>query len=184
MIDRWRLYGEINFREEESDPMIISFGWTSDALLAGYKDTTRRAWDPDRIRREMARGHWRDRCVLDAWDALPRVVVKNPKPIAKIRLKVDCVYSKDMPDEDVDREGLRWLDHHGYLCDGIQPLRLWESWRWIWYGDPEHGIAVTGDAAPLWVVRFNVIELTQAGRDRRDQLLQEGKAVRPLPMVA
>lgn len=164
--------------------MIISFGWTSDALLAGFKDTTRRDWNPAYVTNNKNAGRLVDRSYLDAWDALPRVVSKDPHKIAKIRLKVDVLPSRELPSTDFAREGFEWLERYGYTLAGRAPSTLWHDWRWNWYGDPEHGIKRTTIAEPLYLVRFNIVELTQAGRDRRDQLLQEGKEVRDLAMVA
>lgn len=47
--------------------MIISFGWTSAALLAGEKYTTLREWAP----RHAAHFHAGD--IIDAWDRGPRM---------------------------------------------------------------------------------------------------------------
>lgn len=163
----------------DDEAMIISFGWTSDALLAGFKDTTRRDWDREYVRLCQSSGRLIDRYILDAWDALPRVKSKNPKMIARVQLKAEPLLSRELPPTDYAREGFEWLSRHGYTLNGIPPLETWRGWEYIWRGEN-----IAQPANPLWVIRFNVVELTQAGRDRRDQLLQEGKEIRPLPMVS
>ncbi len=136
---------------------IISFAWTTPALLAGAKVVTRRQW-ADRY----AAGFKVDDYV-QAWDKSPRV--KGAKRVAVIQL-IETPWKEAailMDQEDYLQEGLfflsksphlvpeemkRMLDMDGY---GKLPGAMWhwfQNWR--------------ETAGELWVVRFKVIEYVGA----------------------
>ena len=144
--------------------VIISFGWTSDAVLAGFKDTTRRDWTPRHVRQFHA-GQ-----LVDAWNATPRVVVKNPHKFATIRLTADPELSDILPREDYDREGFKWLDDYGYRLSGLTPLDLWNRW--------EQGFGSPDPPPPLYIIRFEVVEFTEAGWTRIEELRRLKREVR------
>ncbi len=128
---------------------IVSFAWTSAALLAGHKTVTRRNWSAD-YGRLFRKGD-----VVHAYDRSPRV---HGKPIARLRLTVDAHHESDAstPDRDYEAEGFAW-----YVAnpDGL-PKRerfayldtvSWESFcRWRERGGSS------------WVVRFEVAEVLLA----------------------
>jgi hypothetical protein len=67
--------------------MIISFGWTTPALLAGEKTETRREWN--RVYLLQMQAAWRKgQRVHDAWNTTPRNIRHEPRPgkIARIEL--------------------------------------------------------------------------------------------------
>jgi hypothetical protein len=118
---------------------IISFAWTTPALLAGAKTVTRRDWDADYAARFRAGDE------IQAWDRSPR---------AKGRHVADIVLTgapyreapENAPPEDWDREGFAWLAEspalRRYRHPDFDAAAVWVSWR--------------DDPAPLWVVRFTV----------------------------
>lgn len=143
--------------------MILSFAWTTDALLAGFKDSTRRQWSPRTLAQFLQRA--RDRTPLDAYNTNPRV---HGMKVATIRQTVEPAWSSDLPAGDWHREGFDWLQRYGYTVDGQTPAALWYAWE----------TAIPAQTAV--VVRYEVLDLTLAGRNLRDQLRAEGKEVRPL----
>ena len=58
--------------------MIISFAWTTPALLAGKKTVTRREWS------DAHAAKFKPGDLVDAWDKLPRC--KDSKKVAVIRI--------------------------------------------------------------------------------------------------
>ena len=118
--------------------MIISFGWTSPALLAGVKTCTRRDWT------EHHASWFRAGDLVDAWNTSPRNVRANPHKIATLRLTADVVLSREYPVSDYEAEGLHWLDDLGYKIHGIRAKVLWLAWQ--------------QEKPALYVVRFEVVE--------------------------
>jgi hypothetical protein len=117
--------------------MIVSFAWTTPALLAGAKTMSRREWKPE----HALRFHRGD--VIDAWDKSPRT--GKGKPVAKIRLMRD-VYAqntRELTDLDYVREGFTWLTLFGAAEDRTRVQEIWDEWR----------------IAPrvLWVLEFEVL---------------------------
>lgn len=80
--------------------MLISFAWTTHALLAGRKTVTRRAWADSHIAKFKAGME------VTAWDRLPRV--RGARPIARIRLTEDPYLQSlyELNDKDFIEEGL------------------------------------------------------------------------------
>jgi hypothetical protein len=118
---------------------IISFAWTTPALIAGAKTCTRRDWKPE----YAIRFHKGDICL--AYDKQPRF---KGKPVAKIRLTVDPVFesTKLAPDSDYAAEGFAWLKAHDIKVIGKYEVdMLWKVWR---MGDFDK-----------WVVRFELLEV-------------------------
>lgn len=116
--------------------MIISFGWTTPALIAGKKTVTRRAWTPKHA------AHFKAGMLADAWNTSPRNVKGNPHKVAVIRLTADP-YSEMWKETsaEYDAEGFSHMDSIGLqgTVDGI--LLDWE----------EH-------PREMYVVRFEVVE--------------------------
>lgn len=115
--------------------MILSFGWTYEALLAGVKDTTRRDWSASTLK-AMQRCFDEGRTV-DAWNATPRVVSHNPHKIAVLRLVARPERSDEYPADDYQREGLAWLAERGRRMPPRRPTDtdrmrspegLWAYW--------------------------------------------------------
>ena len=99
--------------------MVISFAWTSPALVAGKKTVTRRDWKRDHAAK------FRKGDVVTAYNKSPRA---GGKPIAKIQLTADPYLepTSKMTLESYQREGLTWLHEHGHHV----PRDLWfNAWR-------------------------------------------------------
>lgn len=97
--------------------MIISFAWTTPALLAGAKTMTRRVWSPDHAAK------FRAGQLVDAWNQTPRVNSKRlgiatARKVATIRITGDPYVQMVRPEyltpTDHEREGFDWLRQHGY----------------------------------------------------------------------
>jgi len=91
---------------------IISFAWTTEALLAGLKTVTRRFWS-DSYAEKFKEG---DR--VQAWDKSPRF---GGCKVAEIRLTCDPYKEKlaAMPEDDVAKEGGLWASKNEFInCMG------------------------------------------------------------------
>jgi uncharacterized protein YqfB (UPF0267 family) len=118
---------------------VISFAWTTPALVAGRKTVTRREWSDA----YAARFHEGD--LIQAWNRQPRF--KGAQRVATIRLTADPYPERlcDIPDEDWEGEGFAYLTDIGATVQKITPIELWAHWK------------VTDDR--LYVVRFELVEV-------------------------
>lgn len=120
--------------------MIISFAWTTPALLAGRKTVTRREWPAHYARRFKAG------TVHQAWSRSPRCRV-GAYHVADIRLLeapyLEC--STDIPPSDWEAEGFAYLESIGATMDGVRPQDLWD----VWLLNPRD----------LYVVRFELVRV-------------------------
>jgi len=117
---------------------LISFSWTSPALLAGRKTVTRRSWD----NAYAAKFHRSD--VVQAYDKGPRV---GGKRIGFCRIEsVTKERTSYMPDEDYEAEGFAYFDEHTekrgpQLFPGYGTMReAFQAWRC--------------EDLHVWVIRF------------------------------
>ena len=116
--------------------MIISYAWTTEALLAERKKVTRRDWS----REYAARFH--AGTVHDAYDRLPRV---HGKKIGDVRIERVPYPERacDIPDEDYELEGFAYMEEKGILIRGWTPREFFTRLRF------------TRDV--LFVVRFDLV---------------------------
>lgn len=116
---------------------IISFAWTTPALLAGEKTCTRRDWSDD-YAKSFHEGN-----LVAAYDRSPRV---GGKQVATIQLTRDPFkqFTASIADSDWYAEGFEYLTKIGVRVNGLTPKELWQRWR----THPQL----------LWVVRFQMIE--------------------------
>lgn len=86
--------------------MIISFAWTTEALLSGKKTCTRRRWS-ERYFQQWVRAWRQGRLVHDAYDRLPRA---GGGKVGEIRLTCEPYRERlrDMSEEDLEAEGGLW----------------------------------------------------------------------------
>ena len=121
---------------------IISFAWTTAALLAGHKTVTRRDWDDSYAAR------FKPDEIVQAYNRSPR---HRGECVALIRiLSVTKEPNADMPDSDYEAEGFRWYaenpdqlpkkDRFAYL-DGVS-WEAFDSWR--------------QSGGESWVIRFTL----------------------------
>jgi uncharacterized protein YqfB (UPF0267 family) len=117
--------------------VIISFAWTTPALLAGAKTITRREWTEDHALRFDAGD------LVKAYDKSPRA---HGRQVAEIRLTRDpyAQNTRNLTDNDFLREGFSWLVLNGTQADRDRVQRIWEEWH----------------VAPraLWVVEFELVD--------------------------
>ncbi len=134
---------------------IISFAWTTPALVTGNKTVTRRGWD-DRYAARFKPGE-----LVQAYNRSPR---HKGECVAIIRI----VYVKKQldqlaPDSDYEAEGFAWFatgngdalpksDRLGYL--ETVSRESYDAWR-------QRG-------GSSWVCRFELVELTPQGQKLAD----------------
>lgn len=121
---------------------IISFAWTTPALLAGAKTVTRRHWKPGYAARFKA-GDF-----ILAYDKSPRA---HGRPVAIIRLIQAPHYESlaKMPDADFQAEGFGYLAMHGWRKVGSMRDSLVDM--------KEHFEQSHREGYSMWVVRFDLI---------------------------
>ena len=115
---------------------MISFAWTTPALLCGRKTVTRRGWKDS-----WARGFNRGDLVA-AYDRQPRY---GGQQVATIQLEEQPYKesTKLAPWSDYEAEGLAYLESIGAKVDGLAPKTFWKAWHLF----PKE----------MWVVRFSLI---------------------------
>jgi hypothetical protein len=122
--------------------MIISFAYTTPALLAGAKTVTRRDWKPEHAERFLI-GH-----PVDAYDRSPRNGGRKVAVVSITSVKRESIAR--MPDSDYEAEGFRWLHEHYTVppkSSGFPDFSraTFDAWR-------ESG-------AVLYVVRFELVRV-------------------------
>lgn len=135
-------------------PRIISFGWTTPALLAGAKTCTRRDWK-DRYARTFRPGE-----VCTAYDRNPRV---HGKPVA--RIQIESVSDRRVPmietlPSDYAKEGFLWFDQHPEERAEALPKLMGglglERWPAVTMAELFENWVMSGQS--LYVVRFKLLE--------------------------
>lgn len=126
--------------------MIISFAWTTPALLAGAKTMTRRAW------KQQQAAKFRAGMLVDAWDHVPRV--RGARKVATIRITRDPWQQRTslMTEDDFKREGIAWLVQSGIKprdVAGVTPTHSWRQWWGQWIQADEL----------VYVVEFELVEV-------------------------
>lgn len=99
---------------------IISFAWTTAALLAGEKTVSRRDW------KDSWAATWHAGDLAAVFDRQPRY---GGHQVATIRLTQDPYKesTRDAPDEDYEKEGFAYLSEHAIRVDGLRPDALWRA---------------------------------------------------------
>lgn len=102
--------------------LIVSFGWTVAALMAGAKSCTRRNWN-DNYAHKFHCG-----MEVQAWDRLPRA---GGQKVALIRLTADVYQQRTglMDANDYRLEGLLWMEMQGIKIKGQHPREFFEQWK-------------------------------------------------------
>ena len=111
---------------------LISFAYTTQALLNGHKTVTRREWN-DKYAKQFHKGD-----IVDVWDRLPRA---KGKKVARIRITHDPYKERlgDMPDTDIELEG-------------YGPQATVSGFIEAFGGDPN---------LEVWVVRFELLDILE-----------------------
>lgn len=117
--------------------LIISFAWTTPALVAGFKTCTRRDW----LQKFAER--WHKGTMAQAYDKSPRF--KGVR-VGHIELVRDPYRERtcDIPDEDYEAEGFGYMERNNILIRGKTPRQFWDAWR--------------DGPGELWVVRFRLVD--------------------------
>lgn len=150
--------------------MNLSMAWTTDAVLAGFKDTTRRAWTDRTL--ETYQRIFDLGAPISLYDKSTR---QHGQHVASAILTAMPIRTAKLPPQDYDREGFTWLAHYGYRLSVLgrefaTPEELWRDFQ----ARPE----------PLVVVRFRLISLTAVGAARRWALKEDGKLIQRIEGVA
>lgn len=123
---------------------IISFAWTTPALLADRKHATRRNWQYE----YAVRFNKNELC--QAWDHQPRT--RKGKKVADIRLTDFPRYEMlaDMPDSDYEEEGFAFFEEHPDLLPANHgPMGMSRDYFDAW----------KLDGGGMWVLRFTLEEV-------------------------
>lgn len=116
--------------------MIISFAWTTPALLAGAKTMTRRDWKP------ITAARFTEGLVVDAWDRSPRTKLGRKVATIRITRRPHLEWSSPLSEADYEREGFVWLMAHG---EWVLVEQIVSEWR--------------VNRRMLWVVEFELLEV-------------------------
>jgi hypothetical protein len=119
---------------------IISFAWTTPALLAGSKCVTRREWDK-KYAESFEAGEY-----VQAFDKSPRA---GGKCVAIIELtqKPYLQGTDELVPDDWQNEGFAHLESIGAKCGESTARKIWDEWKL----NPQI----------LYVVRFKTIRFIQ-----------------------
>jgi len=102
--------------------MIISFAWTTAALLAGRKSRTRRYWKPEYAAR------FKPGSLHDAYDRSPRYHGKKVGTVQITRRPYQQHTSK-MTEEDYEAEGFKWMEENNKRIRFTTPRAFFEGWK-------------------------------------------------------
>jgi len=131
----------------------IPFTWTTPALLAGQKSVIRQDWLEEEVA-DFQAGRF-------AW-ACDYLQQAGGAPIAVIRFTSDPVRepTSQLTDHDYEEEGFAFLERLSFpVPEHVYPLReFFHLWKSI--------------DIPLWVLRFEVVELTPEGRSMAERLFK------------
>lgn len=126
----------------QSIMLIISFAWTTPALIAGEKNVTRRDWNPKYAARFQEGQH------VQAYDKSPRFGGKRVG-IIRIKEKPYQEYTCHAPGKDYKGEGFEYMQKRGILLNGkYTPDQLWRVW-------------MNHVNIEKWVVRFEIVRLVE-----------------------
>ncbi len=123
---------------------IMSFAWTTPALLANRKGCTRRAWGGKHA------GMYKTGDVVQAWDKLPRT--RAGHHVAWIRLTENphWEFLATMPDSDYEAEGYAFFEEHPELLPQKSgPMGT----SWVAFN------AWRSTNVGMWVIRFQLEEV-------------------------
>ncbi len=126
---------------------IISFAWTTAALVAGRKTVTRRAWKKPYARR------FRPGELVQAYSRNPQF---GGEQVAIIRLKsIEFEPNACMPDSDWEAEGFRFFYENPQHLPQYDPFNDRDIVSWEGFNEWRD------DEDALWVIRFELVEVTK-----------------------
>lgn len=130
--------------------MIISFAWTTEAVVMGEKTRTRRAWKPQHAEK------FKQGLMVDGWSRIPRV--KGAQKICYIEIEREPFIqnTRDLNDEDWKREGLQYMYMNNILIAGKPATQFFHDWKLA--------------EINLYVVDFKLLFLTNVGKRMKIKL--------------
>lgn len=134
--------------------MLISFAYTTDAVIMECKTKTRRKWVVSHANK------FRDGQEVDFWDKNPRNHGEKMGSIILTRGPYRENTRKLMYPDDFIAEGFDYMTERGLEMDGVEPLIFFQRWK--------------AQRVLLFVVEFKLHLLTTAGMRRKIEL--EGEA--------
>ena len=101
---------------------IISFAWTSRALIAERKTRTRRKWN-DKYAKKFKKGD-----IIKAYDRSP---LYGGRAIKVLRLTADPVKEdiRNMPNSDYEREGFKFMEENDIKIWKKDPKTAFKEWK-------------------------------------------------------
>lgn len=135
--------------------MIISFAWTTPAVVIGQKTETRRDWSPKTfamIKKAMDEGR-----LVDAWDKSPRF---GGKEFGKVRILnlVEAEDSRTIPEGSWQKEGFHVLTMLEAKIGKSSPIDVWEFWK-------------NENDQDQVVVTFEVVSLNDHGQTLKEETM-------------
>ncbi len=139
--------------------MILSFGWTWPAFVAGEKTVTRRDWKP------VYSTRWRQGMTFKAYNRSPRF---GGVQIGAGRLTYDAMFQPliMMPDEDYLREGFVWLKAHPQALPKSARKQCWGNCTW------DSVLDWRNSGGLLYVVRFEITKILDTAKADLAKLLE------------
>ena len=100
----------------------VSFVWTTEALIAGAKEETRRHWTAAYAKRFHAG---------DIVVAIDKDFRYGGKRVGLVVITADPYpeNTRDMPCDAYKREGLLWMEEHGQRIRKQHPMAFFKAWR-------------------------------------------------------
>ena len=141
--------------------MIISFAWTTPAVVIRQKCATRRDWSDKTI--SQFEGACLTGALVDAWDKSPRFGGKcfGQVKIIEVITKED---SRAIRDSAWREEGFHILTLLGCTIGKFSPADVWEFWK-------------TENEQDQTVVRFELVSLNEYGEELRAKTYDDLAAI-------
>lgn len=118
---------------------IISFSWTTPALIAGRKSRTRRQWSNEYAKR------FKTGDLCQAYDRQPRF---GGKIVAIIRITgIKHEHISEMTSRDFELEGFSYMEEQGMKIWGKEPADAFNEWM--------------DEDEEYWVIDFEIVKLVK-----------------------
>lgn len=124
--------------------LIISFAWTTPALLNFAKTCTRRHWN------DQYAARFKEGMYCQAWNRSPRV---GGEQVGTVYLTTTPYQERTsaMTERDFVSEGLAWMEKRGVMINGLTPRGFFERWKKL--------------DELVWVVRFQLVSTVPVAQE-------------------